>query len=99
MYAFIEENDPRGYNINSWVIHTSGTEANAWGDPLTVWHGGKSSFGFLDGHAEIRKWSKETEELFNKANETGAWGSWGSSPDPGSDMFEDLRWLLEGWPQ
>lgn len=104
-YVFLEENDPRGYNINAWVIH--GDMGNKvyqegqpvkWADPLTVWHSGKSNFGFMDGHAETRKWSKETEELFTQADETGSWSFWGRSPAAGSEEEEDLKWLIKAWP-
>jgi len=64
-YVLLEENDPRGYNINAWVIDPSGaTQATNWSDPLVVWHGARSSFGFADGHAETWKWSIETLKLF-----------------------------------
>ncbi|MCK4998653.1 MAG: hypothetical protein KAS23_03930, partial [Anaerohalosphaera sp.] len=100
MYVFIEENDPRGYNMNSWVIDPAlGVNSNMWADPLTVWHSSKSNFGYMDGHAETRKWSKETEELFRKSDETGAWGvAWGRIPKSTNEE-EDLKWLLKGWPE
>lgn len=98
-YLFLEENDPRGYNINSWVIHPdNGTKSTVWADPLTVWHRGRSNFGYVDGHAEVRNWSKATEKRFRAVDESGSWsGFWGSSPVSNEER-EDLRWLLMGWP-
>ncbi len=98
-YAFVEENDPRGYNINSWVIHPdAGTQSKVWADPLTVWHRGRSNFGYVDGHAKVKNWSRETEKRFQRVDESGSWaGFWGHSPQSDGEA-EDLRWLLMGWP-
>ena len=50
---FVEESDPRGWNIGTWVIDVAG---KGWTDPFAIFHGNVSDFGFLDGHAEQRKW-------------------------------------------
>jgi len=56
--AFLEESDPRGVNMNSWVMRL---HVEQWIDPLTVWHDDASTLGFADGHAEIHKWeSRQT---------------------------------------
>ncbi|MCI0498415.1 MAG: prepilin-type N-terminal cleavage/methylation domain-containing protein [Planctomycetales bacterium] len=100
-YVFIEENDPRGYNINSWVIDPSlGVLSSRWLDPLTVWHSGQktvgqSNFGFLDGHAEMWKWSRDTTEYFLKCDATGTWPSFVPTSPEG---IEDLRRIHQGWP-
>ncbi|MBK7404813.1 MAG: prepilin-type N-terminal cleavage/methylation domain-containing protein [Phycisphaerales bacterium] len=52
--VFLEESDPRGVNMNSWVMHI---DKEQWVDPLTVWHKDASTLGFADGHAEVHKWS------------------------------------------
>lgn len=52
-FAFIEEADPRGVNMNSWVMWLN---REGWIDPLTVWHLNKSTIGFADGHAEVHAW-------------------------------------------
>ena len=86
-YVFLEENDPRGYNINSWLMNTN---LEVWGDPVTVWHGGKSSLGFADGHAETHGWSKESVEIFLLGY------SWNIEPETTGGL-EDLRWMHEGY--
>lgn len=59
--VFLEESDPRGFNINSWVMHL---DEERWVDPLTVWHKDKSTLGFADGHAEVHGWeSRQTIEM------------------------------------
>lgn len=94
-YAFLEECDPRGYNINSWVIHTDGKTATGWGDPLTVWHSKKSNLGFLDGHAETWKWSDEITAVFlNLQVDQWTFGGYVPKTDKGK---EDLQRLIRGW--
>ena len=62
-YVLLEENDPRGYNINAWVIDpTGGTAATNWSDPLVVWHGARSSFGRTD----IRQFPKRCQNRAQK---------------------------------
>ena len=68
-YAFVEESDPRGFNINSWVMYLNREQ---WVDPLTVWHFGKSTIGYADGHAVVHAWQEELtkrmsrDHLFNQ---------------------------------
>jgi prepilin-type N-terminal cleavage/methylation domain-containing protein/prepilin-type processing-associated H-X9-DG protein len=44
-----------GYNRGSWVGGWSGT-IFSWVDPVPMYHGNVSTFGFADGHAESHKW-------------------------------------------
>lgn len=50
---FIEETDPRNYNLGTWVIDVS---PPGWVDAFAIFHGNVSDFSFLDGHAEGHKW-------------------------------------------
>lgn len=52
-FSFIEEGDPRGVNMNSWVMRLN---IERWIDPLTVWHYNKGAIAFADGHAVIHTW-------------------------------------------
>lgn len=52
-FAFIEESDPRGLNIHSWVMYIN---QQRWIDPLTVWHVEQSTIGYADGHALLHRW-------------------------------------------
>ena len=82
-FVFVEECDPRHWNMGSWVV---GLGVNNWIDPLAIWHNKRSCLGWADGHAEKHKWvNKSTmdyaqraadgdEDVFNKspyANESG----------------------------
>lgn len=46
----------RGYNQGTWVVQWSGASFS-WTDPVAIFHGNVSTFGFADGHAESHKWS------------------------------------------
>ena len=50
---FIEENDPRGYNMGSWMIDGSGPR---WVDFCPAWHDNGANMAFADGHVAYRRW-------------------------------------------
>ena len=52
--TFIEESDPRSYNLGTWVINVS---TPGWVDPFAVFHGNFSTFAFADAHCEGKKWT------------------------------------------
>jgi prepilin-type N-terminal cleavage/methylation domain-containing protein/prepilin-type processing-associated H-X9-DG protein len=56
--VFIEEADPRGNNLGTWVINVAPNPG--WVDPFAVFHGETSSIGFADGHAENHRWLEAT---------------------------------------
>ena len=59
--VFLEESDPRGVNMGSWIMHI---DIEQWVDPLTVWHKDASTLGYADGHAEVHKWaSRQTIDM------------------------------------
>ncbi len=48
----IEEDDYRGYNVNSWII----SPPNTWTDYVAGSHDGGDNLTFADGHMEYWKW-------------------------------------------
>ena len=59
-YVIVEENDPRGESVGSWVFH-QGTPPDFAGaqvvDSPAAFHSANSStFAWADGHATWRKW-------------------------------------------
>lgn len=83
-FTFLEEADPRGLNMGSWVMWLDHPQ---WIDPLTVWHGNTGTLGFADGHAAIRKWEdRRTIDMSanQKFNESAA-----GNPD--------YLWLRDRW--
>ena len=51
---FLEEADPRGYNLGTWVIDVK--PSPGWVDPFAIFHGDVSTIAFADGHAESHTW-------------------------------------------
>lgn len=63
-YVFVEEADPRQWNMGSWLVFPTG---DSWIDPLSIWHVKRSALGWADGHAEVHKWlDKRTIEMSEK---------------------------------
>ena len=91
--VLLEENDPRGFLAGSFIIDPAG---DSWFDPLTVWHGGASSFAFADGHSDFKKWDQETVEYFTNVDpETGfPTGERIPTTDGG---IEDIKWMQKHW--
>jgi len=58
-YCWVEENDPRGESVGSWIIY-QGTPPTFTGakivDSPAAFHGSISTFGWVDGHVTSRKW-------------------------------------------
>jgi prepilin-type N-terminal cleavage/methylation domain-containing protein/prepilin-type processing-associated H-X9-DG protein len=48
----LEESDPRGYNVGTWIMLASG-----WVDPFSIFHGHVSTLAFADGHVESHVWT------------------------------------------
>lgn len=86
-YIFVEEAEPRGWNMNSWVIDPD-LNTNNWGDPIAIWHNDRSTLGFADGHAEKRDWV-DPDTIF--MGETQMFGL----VDPGS---EDMIYMKRFFP-
>lgn len=65
-FMFVEDagSGSRGWNMGTWVVqwnrHISSpghSQSFSWIDPIPMYHGDVSTFGFADGHAEYHKWS------------------------------------------
>ncbi len=60
-YVFVEEYyDGRycNYNGGSWQIDSQ-NDGHSWWNIMSVWHNGRSTLSYMDGHAEIKRWSDE----------------------------------------
>ena len=53
-YVTLEEADPRGLNIGSWVMRL---DSQQWVDVLTVWHFNNGTIAYADGHAALHVWT------------------------------------------
>ena len=73
--VFLEESDPRGYNLGTWVIDVKDPAQPAnytiprWVDPFAVYHGRASGTAFTDGHVEQHRW--EDGAVIDAATKSG----------------------------
>lgn len=61
--VFIEEHDPRGYNMGSWIIQKTGAN---WIDYVPSWHAGGINLSFADGHSEHWIWQDPRTRTINQ---------------------------------
>jgi len=66
VYAFVEEYGFGGcFNCNSGYILNPISRGGSWWSTIAIWHGDVGTLGFVDGHAEKRKWVDErTVDLY-----------------------------------
>jgi len=96
IYVFVEEIDPRGYNIGSWVMQPDGT---SWIDPLAIWHNKRSTFSYADGSAEKHRWVNEL--TMDMALRAGEGDSSALDETPPANEREDIEFMHRGyqlWP-
>ncbi|MGI6271060.1 MAG: prepilin-type N-terminal cleavage/methylation domain-containing protein [Anaerohalosphaeraceae bacterium] len=109
-YVFIENVDPRGWNMGSWLMTDAGTANPRWNDPIAIFHADKSTLGFADGHAEKRRWlGKDAAPPGGSVNldQTIPWAKKATDGDPSfvfakpvnanTPEVEDVRWLARGY--
>ncbi len=93
-YLFLEDMDPRGYNIGSWIMAFN---PDRWIDPLAVWHKGQSVMGFADGRAVLHRWEdKSFLDWSYRATFEPQTFSFGMTP-PG-DERNDITFMSRGYP-
>ena len=85
-YVYVEEAEPRGWNMGSWLMSQTG---NNWGDPLSIWHNERSTLGFTDGHAEKHRWLDRSTIEMSEAQRGGY-----SVP---AGEGEDLAYMRRGY--
>jgi len=93
-YVFVEEIDPRGFNVGSWQMNV---KSKTWVDPLAMWHNKRSTIGYADGHAEMHVWVDESFKDWCK----GAWdkpGSFNFGMTPPSDERTDVDFMAAAFP-
>jgi prepilin-type N-terminal cleavage/methylation domain-containing protein len=94
-FVFVEEIDPRGWNMGSWVV--SRDFGNSWIDPLAIWHSkNRSTLGWADGSTDMHTWvNPSTIDMAMRA-------SWGDESvfnmSPPADERDDLRFMQRRYP-
>jgi len=86
--VFVEEADPRGANLGTWVLNSA--QPVGWVDPFAIFHGSWSSFGFADSHVEGHAW--KDRDVIKAARDSGqgiASFYWAG----GTPSNPDFRWM------
>ena len=79
-------------SFGSWTIYY---DEPRWWDPVPLRHGKGTTFSFVDGHAEYRKWTNQQtiEQGWKEEDNWSGGGYHDTQPDN-----EDLRWIqLHVW--
>ena len=87
--VFIEEADPRGYNLGTWVMDRGG-----WVDPFAIFHGVVSTISFADGHVEAHKWRDANTIKAATDSSNGINSFWWNGGGEGS-RNQDFYWMWD----
>ena len=97
-YVWVEENDPRGENVGSWIINQGNVANNFAGaqlvDSTANFHGNASTFNYADGHAESKKWLDLAMIKYGSSMDQNKFGS---SPNDKAAP-RDVPWLAQRYP-
>jgi hypothetical protein len=88
-FLFLEESDPRGSNVGTWVLSVS---VPGWVDPLATWHDTGSNSVYADGHQDYHRW---TDARTIQAARSGDRGVAAFSWAGGNASNPDFRWVRE----
>ncbi len=96
-YLWIEENDPRGENQSSWLMHP-GTPPDfstaKFVDSVAAWHGKTSTFSWADGHTTSHRWLDEATTRYALSTDPNKYYS---SPPAFAQSPRDLYFLAKGY--
>ena len=93
-YVFLEDIDPRGYNVGSWVMNFNPPR---WVDPLAMWHNERSTIGFADGYAEMHRWNDRSFIVWcQRAMDEPTRFSFNMTPP--ADERQDINYMARGYP-
>jgi prepilin-type N-terminal cleavage/methylation domain-containing protein/prepilin-type processing-associated H-X9-DG protein len=97
-YVWVEENDPRGENVGSWLLNQQSPAKDFAGssliDSTANFHGNASTFNYADGHAETRKW---LDNVMIKYSASMDQNKFSNSPTD-KTAPRDVKWLAERYP-
>ena len=88
--VFLEESDPRNYNLGTWVIDVM--PSAGWVDPFAIFHGKTSTISFADGHADSHRWVEATTI---KAATDSANGQSRFNWAGGNSRNQDFQWVYQ----
>jgi len=96
---WVEENDPRGENLGSWIMNPGTPPKYDYNsgasliDSPAVFHGSSSTFNFADAHCESHKWLDGPTITYAASMDPNKY----SSRPSGSQTPRDGAWLAEGY--
>ncbi|MCX6924808.1 MAG: prepilin-type N-terminal cleavage/methylation domain-containing protein [Verrucomicrobia bacterium] len=97
-FVWVEENDPRGENLGSWIMNQAGNQANGFVgstyiDSPAAFHGNNSSFDWADGHASMHKWVDPATIAYAKSMDQNKYGN---APSAAATK-NDAPWCAKGF--
>jgi len=89
--VFIEESDPRDYNLGTWVMDVK--PAPGWVDGFAIFHGYVTTISMADGHAETHHWLEPTviKAAIDFANGKSSAFYWSG----GNAKNRDFQWVYQ----
>jgi len=96
LMLWVEENDPRGEAFQgSWIFNaaTPPSTAISFQDSPADFHGGSSTFNFVDGHAISHKWMDGATVTYALNMSTTKY----SSPPSSANSPNDTAWINNGY--
>lgn len=99
-YVFIENVDPRGWNMGSWIMSNAASSTPSLIDPIAIFHGDRSTFGFADGHAAKQGWRSDRLIQWAKSatDDPDNFSGFSFAPiQSDKDEVDDVRWLAAGY--
>jgi prepilin-type N-terminal cleavage/methylation domain-containing protein/prepilin-type processing-associated H-X9-DG protein len=98
-FLWVEENDPRGGNIGSWIMN-QGTPPAYTGasiiDSPADFHGNGSTFSWADGHSSKRKWLDRPMIAYARSMAPDKYSN-GTAPTM-ANAARDVLFLAQGYP-
>ena len=95
-FVFLEEADPRDYNLGTWVMNVG---SPGWVDGFAIFHGVVTTFAFSDGHVESHKWMEgstiKAATDFANGKESFYWAGGNSKNRDFVWMWDRYRYV--GW--
>jgi prepilin-type N-terminal cleavage/methylation domain-containing protein/prepilin-type processing-associated H-X9-DG protein len=97
-FLWVEENDPRGENLGSWIMNQAGTVDNGFVgstfiDSPAAFHGDSSSFCWADGHSSLHKWADAATLAYALSMNQSKYGSAPSA----AQVSHDAPWCAKGY--
>ena len=95
---WVEENDPRGENADSWMFQPAGTVPKFVGsefeDSGACYHGNASTFSWADAHASTRKWKNAAFIAFCASMDPNKYGN----TPKAFQAPDDCLFIAQSWP-